>query len=388
MYNPAINWKTGHIKFWCQNDHIPQSVDEEDKEEDFSPSKGDCLYSLNCNEYIWNVAIEVAIKDFEQKRKKTFEEVASEYVHEYKDVFTKESFDVLPPRRPWDHTIALLPGDHKVDCKVYSLNSGEQKELDDFLVENLKSGHIQPSKSLFTSAFFFIKKKDGHLRPVQDYQKLNAITYCNWYPLPLINELVNKLKSAKYYTKFDVRWRYNNVWMAEGDEWKAAFQTNCGLFELLVIFFGLTNSPATFQTIMNLLFKKLIDHGVVIIYIDDIMIFTKTLEEHRCIVKEVLQILWDEHLYLCHNKCDFEVQETEFLGLIMAQDQVKMDHKKVSAIKDWPIPMSKKQLWGFLGFLNFYWRFMQNFAQIAWPLNTLMSVKKEFEWTLECQEAF
>ena len=153
----------------------------------------------------------MAIKDFEQKRKKTFEEVASEYVHEYKDVFTKESFDVLPPRRPWDHTIALLPGDHKVDCKVYSLNSGEQKELDDFLVENLKSGHIQPSKSLFTSAFFFIKKKDGHLRPVQDYQKLNAITYCNWYPLPLINELVNKLKSAKYYTKFDVRWRYNNV---------------------------------------------------------------------------------------------------------------------------------------------------------------------------------
>ena len=129
--------------------------------------------------------------------------------------------------------------------------------------------------------------------------------------------------------------------MAEGDKWKAAFQTNHGLFKPLVMFFSLTNSSATFQTIMNLLFKKLIDHGVVIIYIDDIMIFTKTLKEHCHVVKEVLQILRDEHLYLHHDKCNFEVQETEFLGLIIAQDQVKMDYKKVSAIKDWPIPTSK-----------------------------------------------
>ena len=120
------------------------------------------------------------------------------------------------------------------------------------------------------------------------------------------------------------------------------------------MFLGLTNLPAMFQTMMNSLFKHLIDHGVVIIYIDDIMIFTKTLEEHRHVVKEVLQILRDEHLYLHHDKCDFEVQETEFLRQIVAQDQVKMDHKKVSAIKDWPIPTSKKQLRGFLGFLNFY----------------------------------
>ena len=131
--------------------------------------------------------------------------------------------------------------------------------------------------------------------------------------------------------------------MAEGDKWKAAFQTNHDLFKPLVMFFSLTNSSATFQTIMNLLFKKLIDCGVVIIYIDNIMIFTTTLEEHHHIVKEVLQILQDKHLYFRHDKCDFKVQETEFLGLIIAQDQVKMD-----------IPTSKKQLQGFLGFLNFY----------------------------------
>ena len=143
-----------------------------------------------------------------------------------------------------------------------------------------------------------------------------------------------------------------------------------------------------FQTMMNSLFKKLIDRGVVVIYIDDIMISTKTLEEHWRVVKEVLQILRDEHLYLSHDKCDFEVQKTEFLGLIVAQDQVKMDHKKVSAIKDWPVPTSKKQLQGFLGFLNFYWHFVQNFTQIAWPLNALTLVTKEFKWTKECQEAF
>ena len=153
----------------------------------------------------------MAIKDFKQKKKKTFKEVVPEYVHEYKDMFTKELFDVLPPRRSWDHAIELLPGDHEVDCKVYPLNPSEQKKLDNFLVENLKLGCIRPSKSLFTSAFFFMRKKDGHLQPIQDYWKLNAITHCNQYPLPLINRLVDKLKLAKYYTKFDMRWEYNNI---------------------------------------------------------------------------------------------------------------------------------------------------------------------------------
>ena len=288
MHNPAIDWKTGCIEFRCKNDHVPQSIDEEDDDKDFSPSQGDRLYCLDSDEYIQNVATEVAIKDFKQKKKKKFEEVAPEYVHKYKNIFTKESFDVLPPRWPWDHVIELLPGDHEVDCKVYPLNPGEQKKLDEFLVQNLKLECIQPSKSPFASAFFFIKKKDGCLQPVQDYQKLNAITCHNQYPLPFINELVDKLKSAKYYTKFNVRWGYNNVWMAEEDEWKAVFRTNRDLFEPLVMFFGLTNSPVTFQMMMNLLFKHLVDRGVVVIYIDNIMIFTKTLEEHRRVVKEVL----------------------------------------------------------------------------------------------------
>ncbi len=125
---------------------------------------------------------------------------------------------------------------------------------------------------------FFVKKKDGSLRLVQDYRKLNDITVKNSYPLPLISDLINKLSKAKYFTKLDVRWGYNNVRIKEGDEWKAAFRTNRGPFEPLVMFFGLTNSPATFQTMMNDLFKELMDEGVVIIYLDDILIFSEDLD--------------------------------------------------------------------------------------------------------------
>src|SRR6266581_5263249 len=135
---------------------------------------------------------------------------------------------------------------------------------------------------------FFVKKKDGKLRLVQDYRALNAMTVKNKYPLPLIPELIAKLRRAKYFTKLDVWWGFNNVRIKEGDEWKAAFRTNHGLFEPLVMFFGLTNSPATFQTMMDELFSGLITRGVVIVYMDDILIFTKTLEEHRKIMRRVL----------------------------------------------------------------------------------------------------
>ncbi|KDR65950.1 hypothetical protein GALMADRAFT_24820, partial [Galerina marginata CBS 339.88] len=139
----------------------------------------------------------------------------------------------------------------------------EQKELDTFIKENLDLGRIHPSASPMASPVFFIKKKDGFLHLVQDYHVLNAMTVKNKYPLPLISELINKLQSAKYFTKLDVCWGFDNVRMKEGDEWKAAFRTNCGLFKWLVMFFGLTDSPATFQTIMNDIFEDLISEGVV-----------------------------------------------------------------------------------------------------------------------------
>ena len=156
----------------------------------------------------------------------------------------------------------------------------EQEALNQFLDENLAKGYIVPSKSPMASPVFFVKKKDGKLRLIQDYRKLNDITVKNHYPLPLASDIINKLKGAKIFTKFDVRWGYHNVRIKEGDEWKAAFVTNRGLFEPRVMFFGLTNSPATFQALMNAIFADLIAEGKVAVYLDDILIWSSDLPEH------------------------------------------------------------------------------------------------------------
>jgi hypothetical protein len=154
-----------------------------------------------------------------------------DYVKMFGQVFSEEGFAKLPNRKPWDHAIELVPSAQPKDCKVYPLSVTEQAELDNFLMENLETGHIWPSKSPMASPVFFIKKKDGSLWLVQDYWMLNEMTVKNKYPLPLISELVNQLRGAKYFTKLDVRWGFNNVRIEDGDEWKAAFQTNQGLFK-------------------------------------------------------------------------------------------------------------------------------------------------------------
>jgi len=195
-------------------------------------------------------------------------------------VFAKEDFDILPEHKQWDHAIELIPGLAPKLSKVYPLSPVEQKELDSFLEENLRIGQIRPSKSLMAAPVFFIKKKDGSLQLVQDYHALNSITVKNKYPFPLISELVFQLQGARYFTKLDVCWGFNNVYIKPGDEWKAAFQTNRGIFKPLVMFFGMTNSPATFQTMMNDIFQDLIAEDIMVVYLDNILIFTRIEEEH------------------------------------------------------------------------------------------------------------
>jgi len=190
---------------------------------------------------------------------------------------------------------------------VYPLAEGQQEALDKFLDEHLAKGYIRRSNSPYTSPFFFVKMKDGKLRPVQDYCALNNWTVRNTYPLPLIKELISKLVKKKWFTKLNIRWGYNNVCIKEGDKWKASFKTNRGLFEYLVMFFGLTNSPATFQTMMDALFDDLVATGNIIIYMDDILIVTDSndIEEHIKIVSTVLKRLEDNDLFLKPEKCHF-----------------------------------------------------------------------------------
>jgi len=273
-------------------------------------------------------------------------------------VFTKEDFDILPEHRKWDHAIELIPGAEPKSSKVYPLSPLEQAELDTFLEENLRTGRIQPFKSPIAAPVFFIKKKDGSLQLVQDYRALNAITIKNRYPLPLISELVSQLRRAKYFTKLDVRWGFNNVRIKPGDEWKVAFRTNRGLFEPLVMFFGMTNSPATFQTMMNNIFQTVIAEGIVIVYLDNILIFMKTEEKHERAVQRVLEILAEHKLFLCPEKYEFYRKQIEYLGLVISENKVVMDPVKVAGVHDWPTLENRTDVQTFIDFINFYHRFI------------------------------
>jgi Reverse transcriptase (RNA-dependent DNA polymerase) len=231
-------------------------------------------------------------------------------------------------------------------------------------------------------------KPDGSgLHLIQDYRKLNEFTVKNQYLLPLIGEIIDKLKGEKYFTKLDVRWGFNNIQIHEGDEWKAAFRTNLGLFEPTVMFFGLTNSPATFQTMMNHILRDLISEGKVAVYLDDILIFTKDLIKHREIVSRVLQILRENKLSLKPQKCECKKEEMKYLGMIIGHGKVWMDPMKVAAVAEWPTPKNKKEVQQFLGFTNYYRPFIRGFSGIARPL-TLLTGNESWHWKTEQQEAF
>jgi hypothetical protein len=183
---------------------------------------------------------------------------------------------------------------------------------------------------------------------------LNAITRKNGYLLPLINDLIHRFKDVHYFTKLDVHWGYNNVRIHEGNKWKATFHTNRGLFEPLVMYFGLTNSLATFQTMMNEIFQDLITEGIVSVYLDDILIFTNSLKEHRRITRLVLDCMREHKLYLWPEKCEFEEVRIEYLGVIISHNKVGMDLVKITGVADWPTPSNKKEVQSFVGFVNFY----------------------------------
>jgi hypothetical protein len=210
--------------------------------------------------------------------------------------------------------------------------------MDAFLEEALATRRIRQSKSPLGALVFFIKKKDGKLYFVQDYRALNAITRKNWYPLPLIDDLIHQLKGTRYFTKLDMCWGYNNVRICKGDKWKATFHTNRGLFEPLVMYFGLTNSLATFQTMMNDIFQDLITEGVVSIYLDNILIFTNSLEEHCRITCLILDCMRKHKFYLRPEKCEFEKTKIKYLSVIISHNKVEMDLVKIARVADWPTP--------------------------------------------------
>lgn len=319
------------------------------------------------------------------------ERIPKEY-HEFLPLFNGKVASEFPPERDCDHRIELKRGFIPKKARIYPITVAEDEALKEFIKENRKKGFIKPSKSPQASACFFVGKKDGSKRLCQDYRYLNDWTVKNSYPLPLSVDAPDALKNARYFTILDVQSGYNNIriHIHPKDRWKAAFITRYGLFEPTVMFFGLCNSPATFQAFMDNIFRDEITRGSIIVYMDDILIFGNTKEELQEKTRTVLSKLRDNHLCLKPTKCKFAQSEVEYLGMIISHDKIAMDpaKPKLSGIRNWPTPTRVKHVQQFLGFANFYRRFIPAYADITKPLDRLKTKGREWNWSPECQEAF
>ncbi|KAF8751545.1 hypothetical protein RHS01_08514 [Rhizoctonia solani] len=327
----------------------------------------------------------VAIAEEEEADQNPLKGVPSKY-HQYAKVFGEEEFNKLPPHRHYDIGIKLTE-EGPLNSPLYSMTDAKSATLKDWLRDELKAGKIRPSKSSISSPVMFVPKKDGSRRLVVDYRRLNNRTKKNVYPLPRPDDLMAQLRGAKVFTKLDLRWGYNNVRVKEGDEWKTAFWTKYSLYESLVMTFGLTNAPAAFQHFMNKLFKDLLD-VCVIIYLDDILIYSKTDADHTQHVHEVLKRLKENQLFCKASKCAFHVTSVEYLGIIVLDKGFSLDELKIKAVQEWPTPTKVKEVQSFLGFANFLCQFVANFSHMARPLHNLVKKDTVWKWEAKEQEAF
>ncbi|SPO38662.1 uncharacterized protein PSFLO_04141 [Pseudozyma flocculosa] len=308
---------------------------------------------------------------------------------DYADVFDEARADVLPQHRPSDHKIVVEPGKTIPHGPLYPLSAKELDELRKYLDKNLSQGFIRPSKSPAAAPILFVPKKDGSLRLCVDYRGLNSVTVKDRYPIPLISEQLDRLARAVVFTKLDLRGAYNLLRIAPGDEWKTAFRTRYGSFEYLVMPFGLCNAPSTFQALMNEVLGDLLD-VFVLVYLDDILIFSKNREDHAGHVRAVLDRLRANRLYCAPGKCEFFQDEVEFLGYRVSNRGVTMDPKKVEAITEWPEPRSIHDIQVFLGFANFYRRFIRHYSRVVAPITAALRGKPKgaIELSVEQRDAF
>ena len=312
--------------------------------------------------------------------------IPQEYA-EFSEVFTQENFNQFPPERQWDHTIKFTADAPKsIAAKIYPLSPQKMQACREFIDENESTGRILAGASPITSSFFFIQKADGSPRPVMDYREINKWTVPDHYPLPLIEQLFLALTSAMVFTKLDIRWGFNNIRIRPEDRFRAAFITPFGTYIPQVMFFGLCNSPSTFQRVMNMMFDSILRTGCVIIYVDDILIFTPTMESHVPLVKEVLRILQRNQLSLKPSKCDFHKDTVEYLGRLISKGMVTIKPSHTVTIREWPLPTTKVALQRIIGLANYFRKFIPNYSKIIAPLTELTGTAS-FVWNEERTKA-
>jgi len=285
--------------------------------------------------------------------------------HQYLGIMGKEAADALPEHHPYDCKINLKEGETAPWGPIYPLLEVELQTLREWLKEMERTGKIRRSTSPAGSPILFVPKPHGSwLYLCVDYWALNKITIPNRYPLPLMQELQDRVQGAQCFTKLDLKNGFHLIRVREGDEWKTAFRTQYGLFEFQVMPFGLTNAPSTFQDMMNHVFPDLLDVRV-LAYMDDILIYVKTEKEHDCLVKEVLERLQTNRLAVAPEKCIWKTQEVEFLRYVIRRNGIAMSREKVEAVLNWEKPRSVSEIQSFLGFANFYRHFIKDYSKIA-----------------------
>ena len=299
--------------------------------------------------------------------------------HDLAPVFSKESTLSLPPHRPYDCAIDLLPGAPLPVGRLYNLSLPEKEAMRNYITESVASGIIRPS--------FLDTKKNPAASGDPALITAYNITVKNKYPIPLLSSTFEPLTHATVFTKLDLCNAHHLVRIREGDEWKTGFNTHLGHFEYLVMPFGLTNAPAVFQTLVNDILRDYLNLFVVV-YLDDILVFSRTPKEHTAHVRLVLQRLLENRLLVKAEKCVFDAPSVEFLGHIVEKGQVQADPKKVRAVEEWARPTDRTQLRRFLGFANFYRCFIRGFSRVAAPLTALTSTLCPLSWTPEAERAF
>ena len=308
---------------------------------------------------------------------------------EYKDRFPSDIPAGLPPfRQGVVHLIPLKAGDQNPPArKFYRLSPAEKVEVEAKVAELLEKGWIQPSHSPYGSRVLFVGKKDGGLRMCVDYRPLNDQTVKNKYPIPRIDDLLDHLHGAQYFTSLDLQQAYHQVRLLESDIPKTAFLTHQGLYEYRVLCFGLSNAPATFQALMNSVLRPLIGKCC-LVYMDDVLVYSRTPEEHLQHLRSVLQCLRENQLYCKLSKCKFGLSETKFCGHIVTRQGIKPNPVKVQVLQDWPAPDSKDALRAFLGLAQYFAKFIPAYASMTTCLQVLMRKSANWHWSDACQQAF
>ncbi|WAQ88434.1 hypothetical protein PtA15_9A561 [Puccinia triticina] len=316
--------------------------------------------TVNVAKVAWSTSAQLAAQANRDVPPKSVEELVPHRYHCHIGMFRKTDAQRLPPQRKYDFRVDLVPGAVPHASRIIPLSPAENAALDTLIREGLEHGTIRRTTSPWAAPVLFTGKKDGNLRPCFDYRRLNAVTVKNKYPLPLTMDLVDSLLDADTFTKLDLRNTYGNLRVAEGDKEKLAF---------VYILLGRIGKDTA-------------------AYLDDIMIYTQRDTDHEGAVEEILEILSKHQLWLKPEKCEFSRAEVEYLGLLISCNQVRMDLAEVKVVSDWPAPSNVTELQRFIGFANFYRRFISHFSRTTRPLHDLTNSGTRFAWDKRCDEAF